>query len=797
MVVNSTHEQVTAASVTSDEYSTSFNASRRPRPSARGTNKPWGPISEASNPNRIASESQGLEARLSELLQSEEWDQNIQSDPARSHLLSQMKSQLQSSLAALSYIQNLEHNFTPSPVSTRELPPRQQNHEHGSISSTRIGDYVRSYPAEPSVDWKLEVKRWKRVDGRTGSMDIYDENEKIEDIRKRENEIRGGGYVLNVYDVYDSEGSGCQSVMEISSTPLLDLLREVITFYPGDEFNILRGKDSMDFSVVFPDPYVMFFSCRKQLEQCLKREGPKEAKEAKDHLKVLLDFLQKEHPVWSKKLAEIEEGRCKSISFHSLWLLYPPSTPVYACEGVDDRQMVVYFRDGSFGKSSAGAVKSSVGPLTVRCWDVKYEQGAFRRTFSDIVIEPFSGVRNISQLPLVPERYMPREMELRNRLITRGRTYFQLKQAAQLQDYYGDRFPRVFNDEPVRVVVDEETYYRKNPRKSSLAEKPSEDYGLPDEEETLVDENHQPLDTTLLRCFPELGVFSLRDRQWALVKVDDLKPVKFRDKAFGKLVIKKEYKSLLKALVRAYMQESAFFRDIVPGKGRGIAILLHGPPGTGKTLTAECVAEREQRPLYTISCGDLGTEPEQLELRLKEVFEYAVSWKAILLLDEADIFLQERNMNDLKRNALVTIFLRELEYFDGILFLTTNRPGDIDEAFVSRMHVTLGLSQPHRDERFKIWKIFIKDLDMPEDEQRTLLTYATEKFEKDDLNGRQIRNTVRVALALAKLEDSNIRPKHLEEVIKIGREYARYIENLNKMSPEDTAIQLGRRAPME
>lgn len=84
----------------------------------------------------------------------------------------------------------------------------------------------------------------------------------------------------------------------------------------------------------------------------------------------------------------------------------------------------------------------------------------------------------------------------------------------------------------------------------------------------------------------------------------------------------------------------------------------------------ECVAEREQRPLYTISCGDLGTEPEQLELRLKEVFEYAVSWKAILLLDEADIFLQERNMNDLKRNALVTIFLRELEYFDGILFVS-------------------------------------------------------------------------------------------------------------------------------
>ena len=81
------------------------------------------------------------------------------------------------------------------------------------------------------------------------------------------------------------------------------------------------------------------------------------------------------------------------------------------------------------------------------------------------------------------------------------------------------------------------------------------------------------------------------------------------------------------------------------------------------------MAEKQKCPLFTISCGDLGTEPEQLEVKLKEVFEYAVTWKAILLLDEADIFLQERDVQDVKRNALVSIFLRELEYFDGILFV--------------------------------------------------------------------------------------------------------------------------------
>ena len=68
--------------------------------------------------------------------------------------------------------------------------------------------------------------------------------------------------------------------------------------------------------------------------------------------------------------------------------------------------------------------------------------------------------------------------------------------------------------------------------------------------------------------------------------MDDLKPVKFREKAFKRLVIKEEYKKIIKAMVRTYMLAQPGFSDIVTGKGRGLAILLHGPPGTGKTLTA-------------------------------------------------------------------------------------------------------------------------------------------------------------------------------------------------------------------
>ena len=79
-----------------------------------------------------------------------------------------------------------------------------------------------------------------------------------------------------------------------------------------------------------------------------------------------------------------------------------------------------------------------------------------------------------------------------------------------------------------------------------------------------------------------------------------------------------------------------------------------GPPGVGKTLTAECIADLYERPLYSVTSGDLGIFPERIEAKLHEIFDCAVKWNAVLLLDEADVFLSERNLEDLSRNALVS-----------------------------------------------------------------------------------------------------------------------------------------------
>ena len=125
------------------------------------------------------------------------------------------------------------------------------------------------------------------------------------------------------------------------------------------------------------------------------------------------------------------------------------------------------------------------------------------------------------------------------------------------------------------------------------------------------------------------------------------------------------------------------------GKGEGLIILLHGGPGTGKTLTAESVAEFAKRPLYRVTCGDIGTDPQGVEEYLKSVLYIGSTWGCVVLLDEADVFLEERTKMDMQRNALVSVFLRVLEYYDGILILTTNRIGTFDEAFKSRIQLAL------------------------------------------------------------------------------------------------------------
>ena len=260
---------------------------------------------------------------------------------------------------------------------------------------------------------------------------------------------------------------------------------------------------------------------------------------------------------------------------------------------------------------------------------------------------------------------------------------------------------------------------------------------------------------------PYLYGFSMVSKRWGKFNLSDIHPIKFSDKAFDQLVMNENDKGLIHSLVAHHGQS---FTDIVDGKGGGSIFLLHGEPGQGKTLTAEAVAELLHRPLYSISVGELGTDPKQLEESLSDILNVATAWNAVLLLDEADIFLEARDEKDILRNAMVGIFLRLLEYHQGVMFLTTNRVKRIDRAFYSRISLALSFEMADENKRCQIWTNLLA--------ASSLSYISADHFVKFAVNGRQIKNVIRMAQTLARSEDRMVSLNHIKRCLERVMEFA-------------------------
>ncbi|OTB11465.1 hypothetical protein K445DRAFT_322048 [Daldinia sp. EC12] len=257
-------------------------------------------------------------------------------------------------------------------------------------------------------------------------------------------------------------------------------------------------------------------------------------------------------------------------------------------------------------------------------------------------------------------------------------------------------------------------------------------------------ERDDPPSTEFLYLQPVMTKgFNLRKKKWMDLKVDNIGDVVWNETAFERLVLEEKSKKLIQALVTEQI-ETKRSTDLISGKGNGLIMLLHGGPGTGKTLTAESVAEIAQKPLYSVTCGDIGTQPEAVESYLESVLHLGKIWGCVVLLDEADVFLEQRSLQDLHRNALVSVFLRVLEYYEGILILTSNRVGTFDEAFKSRIQLAIHYNDLSFKERSKIWENFISRLEDLEEEDIDFVNLRNnvENLANFEMNGREIRNAI-------------------------------------------------------
>ncbi|KAK1762141.1 P-loop containing nucleoside triphosphate hydrolase protein, partial [Phialemonium atrogriseum] len=223
---------------------------------------------------------------------------------------------------------------------------------------------------------------------------------------------------------------------------------------------------------------------------------------------------------------------------------------------------------------------------------------------------------------------------------------------------------------------------------------------------------------------------------------------------------------------------------------------------------------------------DLGTTANEVQTELEKNFSLASRWGCILLLDEADVFLASRERKDFIRNGLVAVFLRVLEYYSGILFLTTNRVGDFDEAFASRIHMSLHYPKLDLEKTRKVFKL---NLDLIKEkfeqqgrmgklifEEQVILEFAEKHYavnEPENMrglrwNGRQIRNACQTALAMAEFEAYGkqitaetdpdgmviLKRGHFTTIEKAYDEFAVYLGNVYGMDMDERAAEARLRA---
>jgi hypothetical protein len=274
------------------------------------------------------------------------------------------------------------------------------------------------------------------------------------------------------------------------------------------------------------------------------------------------------------------------------------------------------------------------------------------------------------------------------------------------------------------------------------------------------------LEEDFWRMSPWIPGFSFTAKQWGECNIEDVSEIQFNTNAYDQLVLPERTIDGLeiapKQMIRSLVEHGAVgFTDVIADKGGGIIFLLHGPPGTGKTLTAEAIADLLKRPLYSVSVGELGTKTMDLERNLRMVLEVATLWNAVLLIDEADIFLEKRTPRDIERNALVAIFLRMLEYYQGVLFLTTNRVKQFDPAFNSRLSIALDYPDHTPENRARIWTNLMVAAGLKPKK------FDIKALAAEDVNGRQIKHAIRIGLSLAANEGRKVQMEDFMKTIRL------------------------------
>ncbi|KAJ5108001.1 hypothetical protein N7456_004676 [Penicillium angulare] len=538
---------------------------------------------------------------------------------------------------------------------------------------------------------------------------------------------------------YDGRKSLSIHSIVVQSEPLKEFLGKVLENYPGVTTTLKR----LEFNTPFK-------SMVHRWEQFIKFREEEQDPTTRKHVDLLHKIIEEElRDIISRKNDLIRNG---VITHELIWTIFEPGDVMINISSGRTRAFE-FTEDGICCRTKAWVMTGRY---------VEYDGEDFGYDEEHFKLYPFIGTTPITSLDVSPLKYHEKPESIRESLIARGKLWEE--HAGYHYKAYEGVAVGFFQDDLIkyhvksRIIIDTDAFNVFHHTKSISVYDEDE---CPDK---LGDKEH-------LIASPYVHGYSLKDKEWLQFYLDCSKDIEWNTDAFESLVPPRgheELKELILGIATAQAKKEDRFDDIVSGKGQGIIMQLSGPPGVGKTLTAECVAEVMRVPLYAMSAGELGISAEKVERSLKDILRMIPKWGAVLLLDEADVFMEARSATDIMRNELVSIFLRMLEYYEGILFLTTNRAENIDPAFESRIHLAIAYDELDVVSRRQIWVQFLERTENTDEFTEAQL----EKLSAIEMNGRQIKNMLKIAGLVARSQNSKLGWSQIQAILKLRQSNA-------------------------
>ncbi|KAI0535672.1 P-loop containing nucleoside triphosphate hydrolase protein [Xylaria digitata] len=539
---------------------------------------------------------------------------------------------------------------------------------------------------------------------------------------------------------YDEDRELLSTRLQIQSKHLHKALREVIGPYLGHDFNIPI--------ITIYHPLKPLFHYRKELQEYAEKcNQPK----MRSHLDLCLRYvkytLSREIALFDRTFANASSNL--EIDHKNLWIVYKPGDLIYIKDGRTD----TVSRLRKFEKQYE---REDLHKWKVTSEQIQYDGTDFGHVDICTYIDTYRGQVSIRDLNAFPLHFHSKGAQIRDDLIQRGQLYVSLRGVchrffdgvAKFRFFENvPRFPVDKNETELhvrhRVILDTVAFHNNSNAKTSI------NFNMGSAVFRTASKGYlQMREEDFMICSHEVHGYDLVLKLWGRFSVAGIQDVKFNHDAFSHLLLSSDKKKLISSLVIQHGSEVDEFDDYIQGKGKGLIFLLHGPPGVGKTFTAESIADHAQRPLFTVSS-------DRTMYNLSKLLKLASSWGAVVLIDEADIFMQERDLSNLARNDPVSTLLRTLEYFEGIMFLTTNRPEVFDSAFQSRIHLSIAYPPLSRNSRGELWRAWITRANS-NSEPDWLTESCLNELANRDLNGREIKNAMKIAHALACSEKRHI-----------------------------------------